>query len=57
MSRKTVNVDDKKINRSNLYKNKKTFKIDDINTNKILVSKKGTRNSLKYFIEYNDDNI
>ena len=39
-------------------KAKKLFKIDDIDFNKILVSKKepyGTKNSLKYFIGYNDD--
>ena len=38
-------------------KNKKLFKIDDMNANKILVSKKelyGTKNSLEYFIGYND---
>ena len=41
-----------------LIKAKKLFKIDDIDFNKILVSKKepyGTKNSLKYFIGYNDD--
>ena len=33
------------------------FNIDDIGVNKILISKKepyGTKNSLKYFIGYND---
>ena len=30
----------KDINKSNFYKNKKLFKIDDIDVNKILVSKK-----------------
>ena len=39
MSGKSINFDDKKINKSNLYKNKKIFKIDDIDNNKILVSK------------------
>ena len=50
----------KKINKSNFYKNKKLFKIEEIDINKILVSKKesyGTKNSLKYFIGYNDDVI
>ena len=50
----------KKINKSNFYKNKKLFKIEDIDINKILVSKKesyGTENSLKYFIGYNDDDV
>ena len=31
---------DEMINKSNFYKNKKLFKIDDIDFNKILVSKK-----------------
>ena len=39
MSGKNVNFGDKKIKRSKFYKNKKTFKIDDIDVNKILVSK------------------
>ena len=30
----------KKFNKSDFYKNKKLFKIDDIDVNKILVSKK-----------------
>ena len=59
MSGKSINFEDKKINKSNFYKNKQLFKIEDIDVNKILVSKKdsyGTENSLKYFITYNDDN-
>ena len=50
----------KKINKSNFYKNKKLFNIHDLDVNKILVSKKesyGTKNSLKYFIGYNDDDV
>ena len=46
------------MSRSIFYKNKKLFHIHDIDVNKILVSKKesyGTKNSLKYFIGYNDD--
>ena len=57
MSGKSINFEDKKINKSNFYKNKKIFKIDDIDVNKILVSKKesyGTKNSSKYIIGYND---
>ena len=57
MSGKSINFDDKKINKSNFYKNKKLFNLHDIDANKILVSKKesyGTKNSLKYFIGYND---
>ena len=58
MSGKSINFDDKKINKSNFYKNKKLFSPDDIDANKILVSKKesySTKNSLKYFIGYKDD--
>ena len=58
MSGKSINLEDKKINKSYFYKNKKVSKIEDIDINKILVSKKeshGTSNSLKYFIGYNDD--
>ena len=40
MSGKNINIDDKKIKKSNFYKNKKVTKIDDIDVNKILVSKK-----------------
>ena len=42
-----------KIEKSDFYKNKKITKIDDIDVNKMLVSKKesyGTKNLLKYFI-------
>ena len=41
-------------------KNKKLFKIDDIDVDKILISKKepyGTNKSIKYFIGYNDDDV
>ena len=58
MSGKSINF--KKINKSNFYKNKKLFNIHDLDANKILVSKKeshGIKNSLKYFIGYNDDNV
>ena len=60
MSGKSINFDDKKISKSNFYKNKKLFNLNDIDVNKILVSKKesyGTKNSLKYFIGYNDDDV
>ena len=49
MSGKNINFDDKKINKSNFYKNKKLFNLDidvnkidfiNIDVNKILVSKK-----------------
>ena len=60
MSGKSINFDDKRINKSNFYKNKKLFNIYDLDVNKILVSKKesyGKKNSLKYFIGYNNDNV
>ena len=60
MSRKNINFDDKKIKKSELYKNKKVFQINDIDVNKILVSKKepyGTKKALKYFIGYNDNDV
>ena len=58
MSEKDINSEDKTIKKSDFYKNKKTNSIDDIDVNKILASKKksdGTKNSLKYFIGYNDN--
>ena len=58
MNGKSINFEDKKINKSTFYKNKKLFNIHDLDVNKILVSNKesyGTKNSLKYFIGYNDD--
>ena len=53
-----MNFGDKKNLKSDFYKNKKVIKIDDIDFNKILVSKEepyGTKNSFKYFIGYDDD--
>ena len=50
----------KKSTKSNFYKSKNLFSLNDIDTNKILVSKKesyGTKNSFKYFIGYNDDDV
>ena len=41
-------------------KAKKVVKIDDIDVNKLLVSKEepyGTKNSFKYFIRYNDNDV
>ena len=58
MNGKSINFEDKKINKNNFYKNKKLFKIEDIDINKILFFKKesyGTKNYLKYFAGYNDD--
>ena len=60
MSEKNVNFGDKKIKKSDFYKNKKVTRIDDIDANKIFVSKEkpyGTKNSFKYFIGYNDNDF
>ena len=60
MSRSSINFNNEKIKKSDFYKNKKIFKIDNINVDKILVSKKetyGTYNSFKYFIGYNDSDV
>ena len=60
MSGKKKIFNDKKMNKSNFYKNKKLFKIDEIEFVKISVSKKescGIKNSLKYFIGYNVDDV
>ena len=57
---KNIYFDNNKIKKSDFYKNKKAFQIDDIDINQILVSKIetcGTKNALKYFIGYNDDVI
>ena len=61
MSTSSINFNDKKILKSDFYnKNKNIFNIDDIDANKILVSKKeqyGKYNSSKYFILYNDNGV
>ena len=60
LSTKNINSNDKKIKKSDFYNNKKVFKIDDVNVNKILVSKKdlhGTKNALKYFNRCNDNDV
>ena len=61
MNGKNINFNNRKIKKSDFYKkNKKIFNIDDIDVNKILVSKKeqyGKYNSFKYFIGYNDNDV
>ena len=60
MSGQNINFDNKKNLKSEFYKNKKVNSIDDTDVNKILVFKKelyGTKNSFKYFIGYNDNDI
>ena len=41
MSEKTINFEDKKINKKDFY-NKKQFNIEDIDINKLLISKPET---------------
>ena len=58
MSGESIIFDDKKIKKCNFHKNNKLVKIDDIDVDKILVSKKesyGTNTSFKYFIGYSDN--
>ena len=53
MSGKNISFSDKNFNKINFYKNKRPYKKDEIDVDKILVSKKerfGTKNSLKCFI-------
>ena len=60
MRGKSINFNDKNINKSSFCKNKKLFSLNGIDINKILVSKKesyGTKSSSKYFIGYNDGDV
>ena len=60
MSGKNIYFDNKNIKKSKFYKNKKVTSIDDVDVNKILVSKKepyGTKNTFKYFIGYNNNDV
>ena len=60
ISGKNVNFGDKKIKISDFYKNEKVAKIEDIDVNKILMSKEepyGTKSSIKYLIGYNNNDV
>ena len=60
MSVKNINFEDKKIRKSTFYKNKTISTIENIDVHNILVSKKEAyrnKNSFKYFIGYNDNDI
>ena len=60
ISGNSINFNDKKIKKSDFYKSKKIFNINDIDVNKILVSKKekyGRYNLFKCFIGYNDNGV
>ena len=58
MSGKNIIFDNKKVKKVIPTKTKKVIKVDNIDVNKIIVSKKEpycTNKSIKYFIGYNDD--
>ena len=58
MSGPSVNFDDRKIKKNIFYSSRKPFSVSDIDVNKILISKEvvyGTKNSLKYFVGYIDE--
>ena len=58
MSGPSIIFDDKKIKKNILYRSRKPFNVSDIDVNKIVISKEvvyGTKNSLKYFIGYNNE--
>ena len=59
MSEKNIKLGNKKVEKRSFYKNKKLFKMEDIDINKILVSKKASygKQSIKYHIRSNDDDI
>ena len=54
----SIIFDDKKIKKNIFYRSRKPFDLNDIDVNKITISKEvsdGKKNSLKYFIGYNDE--
>ena len=60
MSGKSIKFDDKKVKTSDSYESKKVFKIDDIDADKILVSREepyGINKSIKYFVGYSDNDL
>ena len=60
MIKGTVNLEDKKVNKKAFYKNKNPYDVYDIDTEKMLVSKKesyGKKSSIKYFFGYNDEYV
>ena len=60
MGGKEINFKDEKINKTDFYRNKKLFRTEEIDINKISVSKiesYSKKGSQQYFIGYNDDNI
>ena len=48
MNGKSINFEDKRINKSTFYKNKKLFNIHDLDVKKVLVSKKESYGKKKF---------
>ena len=60
MSRSSISFNNEKIKKSDFYKNKKIFNIDNFAVKKMLVFEAetyGKYNSFKYFIGYDDNNV
>ena len=60
MSGKNIFCNDKEIKKSNFMKSKKPSKIDEVDVDKRLASKRkshGRKRSLKYFIVYNNNDV
>ena len=60
MSRSSISFNNEKIKKSDFYKNKKIFNIDNFAVKKMLVFKAetyGKYNSFKYFIGYDDNDV
>ena len=58
MSGTSTIFDDKKIKKSIFYRSRKLFNLNDIDVNRIVISKElvhGTKYSLKYFVRYFDE--
>ena len=58
MSGLSIIFDDKKIKKNTFYRSRKPFDVSDIGVNRIVISKEvvyGTKNSIKYFIGYFDE--
>ena len=57
MSGISIIFDNKKIKKNIFYRSRKPFNLNDIDINRIVISKVvyGTKNSIKYFIGYFDE--
>ena len=58
MSGLSIIFDDKKIKKNIFYRSRKPFDVSNIDVNRIVISKEvvyGTKNSIKYFIGYFDE--